>query len=161
MKLTKLALIIFAVAVPLALAVNVCSAGSAVCVDKAWAGINPADDSGRVAYGSTVYIYWTGVQPSSSGDTVDVTVINPQGTTIAQWTDLSPEASGTKSFTADIRGTYAVVLDGNPTYKSYSTLVAASSIFVVPESAWGALMALATGLGAVTVFGVVKKKNNP
>ena len=54
--------ILFALAIPMALMVNVCSAGTAVSVNKVWAGVNPADEGGKVQFGSTVYVF-TGPVP--------------------------------------------------------------------------------------------------
>jgi hypothetical protein len=160
MKLESIIVIVFVLAltIPLAFAVDVCSAGTAASVNRAWAGINPADVSGQVSLGAAVNIYWSGVSASADGDTVDITVIDPQGTPAAYWTDVPPNASGTLQFTADKAGSYAVIFDGNPTYRQYSTIVACTSLFVVSEAALGSLTAVLSGIAAVCMVGTVKAR---
>ena len=134
-----------------------CFRWPASSLDTAWAGVNYNDHSGQVNVGATVYIYWTGVVPSDG--TVDVAVIQPDGTTLIQWQDLSPSASGTISFIASESGTYLITFNGEPSYHTYTDLIAATSVFVLPESVIGALAAMVSGFAAVCVFGVVKYKN--
>jgi hypothetical protein len=158
MKLYRVIIFILTIVVPLALMVNVCSASSAASVDKAWAGMNPNDDSGQVTQGSIVNIYWTGVVASADGNTVDIKVIDPNGNQVAFWTGLGPSASGTIHFEAAEYGTYGIIMEGHPTYYKYSTTVAASSVFALPETALGTLMALASGFAAFGVLGIAKTK---
>src|SRR5208283_4711707 len=114
-------------------------AGTASSLDAAWAGVNYDDHSGQVNVGATVYIYWIGVVPSDG--TVDVTVTQPDGNTLVQWQNLVPSASGTISFVASTPGTYLITFNGDPSYHVITDLIAATSIFVLPESVIGTLSA--------------------
>ncbi len=126
--------------------------GTASSVSKAWAGVNIADVSGVVTVGSTVYIYWEGVQPPSTG-TVYVTVYKPDGSMLGSWGPFTPSQSGIPSFVASLPGNYYIVLDGYPSYHLFTTFVAGISVFVLPESVFGTLAAIGAGFAA---FGTVK-----
>jgi hypothetical protein len=103
-QLVKTIIIILTLTISVAAITSIGYAGTAVSVNKAWAGINYDDDSGRVSLGSTVYIYWTGVVASSQGDTVDVTVINPDGNNITNWMSLTPADSAASHLCQTRRG---------------------------------------------------------
>jgi ABC-type antimicrobial peptide transport system permease subunit len=161
MKRIKTLLVIFSIAISVSLMAGVCSAGTAASVNKMWASTNYGDASSQVGLGSTVFIHWTGVVPSAFGDTVDVTVIDPYGNNMTNWQELEPSESGTISFVANTYGSYAVIFDGHPTYYTYTTIVAVTSFFVVPEGVLGTLMALVSGFVAVGIIGVVKIRRQP
>ncbi|MCW4025225.1 MAG: emp24/gp25L/p24 family protein [Candidatus Bathyarchaeota archaeon] len=156
----KIIIIILTFTISVAAITSIGYAGTAASVNKAWAGVNYYDDSGQVSLGSTVNIYWTGVVASSQGDTVDITVIDPDGNNITNWMDLTPTDSGNVSFVPDKTGSYAVIFDGHPTYYHFSTVVAVSSVFVLPESFLGTLLALSTGFTAIGVFRVWKTRKH-
>jgi hypothetical protein len=158
MNIKKIALIVFSMVVIVSLMVSVASASTpnATGVSNCWVGANINDHSGQVNLGTTVYIYWTGVTPA--GGTVSVTIITPSGSVLATYPSQLPSASGTISFIANAPGTYYVYLEGYPSYHIVTTVVAGASLFVLPESMLGTLMAIVSCAGAVVVFGVVKTK---
>jgi hypothetical protein len=153
----KVCLIIFTVAVLASLMIGVASAGTAASVSEAYVG-NSNGQVSQVSLGATVYIYWSGVTASSKGNTVDVTVINPDGTKLTEWYNLPPTSSGKISFVAGSPGNYYVELDGYPSYHLYTTFVASASLFVLSEGVLGTLITLVAGLAAFGLFGVVKTK---
>jgi hypothetical protein len=131
-------------------------AGSASSLGSQWVGKDYGDHSGQVDLNTTVYVYWTGITPSDG--TVDITIIKPDSEVLEQWLNLPPSASGTIDFVANMSGTYLIRFDGHPSYYVYTTLIAASSVFVLPESALGTLTALFSGVLAVAVFSLMKPK---
>ncbi len=153
----KVCLAILTMAVLASLMIGVASAGTAASVSEAYVG-NSNGQVSQVNLGATVYIYWNGVTASTKGNTVDVTVINPDGTELTQWDNLAPSASGTISFVASSPGNYYVMFDGYPSYHLYATVVAGASLFVLPEGVLGTLITLVAGLAAFGLFGVVKTK---
>lgn len=160
MKGKKAALILLSVVVIASLIISGVHAGSAAAVSRIYLGVDPNDHHGVVDLGATVYIYWDGVVPSDLGNTVDITVIKPDGSVLTHWYDRPPSASGALSFVANMLGTYLVILDGHPTYYMYSTVVASASIFVLPESILGTSVALVACFSAVGVLGVIKIKRS-
>jgi hypothetical protein len=158
MNIKKIALIVFSMAVILSLMVSVASAAApiATSVSCCWIGQNINDHSGQCPLNTQVYIYWNGVTPPSGA--VSVTIITPGGTVLATYLNEAPSASGTITFMANAAGTYYVFLNGYPTYHVVTTMVASGSLFVLPESVLGTLMAIVSCAGAVVVFGVVKTK---
>lgn len=133
-------------------------AGTATSVSQTWLGVNENDHSGLVVIGSTVYIFWGGVQPISPPGTVDITVIDPDGETVAQWTDQAPSQSGVNSFVPSETGTYMAIFEGYPSYHTFSLVVASASIFSAPESSLGSIMALGIGIAAFGAVALVKYK---
>jgi hypothetical protein len=105
--------------------------------------------------GDRVYLYWT---PTPSGGTVDLIVYGPDGSTLIDVPGLSASDSGTMaaSFVVSEPGLYEIDLFG--TKYSMNWEIYCGTIFVVPETAIGSLMALLVGFGAIAAFKVVKTK---
>jgi hypothetical protein len=80
------------------------------------------------------------------------------GDTVAYWQNLTPSASGTIFFVPDQTGTYLVTFDGDPTYHIFTTLIAATSVYVLPECVLGTLSAVACGFVAVGVYSLKAKR---
>lgn len=160
MNSKAVALIMVSVILTVLPTINIASAGTAASVSTVHMGADFDDYSGVVYVGTTVYIYWDGVNPSSEGDTVDITVIKPDGSILTSWLDLPPSASGTISFVANEEGTYGAFLYGFPTYHEYTTIIASTSIHVLPESVLGTSIAIIAGLAAVGTLGIVKAKRS-
>jgi len=104
-----------------------------------------------------ITIYWVS-DPSGPVD-LRVTYFDPNDLTqpeveIQTWSNVAPTARGTYSFLADKIGTYRIHYDG--VIKD----IGVSSIFVVPESALGTLMALGVGFAVLGSFGLAKHKKN-
>lgn len=133
--------------------------GTAGSVSSAWAGQNPTDYTGVVPLGSTVHIYWTGVQNPTTG-TVVITVIDPNGAFVTNFAGHAwgPSDSGTPSFTASMVGNYYIVFDGWPSYHLFTTVVAGISVFVVPESVFGTLAAVGAGFAAFATVNIYRKR---
>jgi hypothetical protein len=131
------------------------TAGSLTNVDTQTAPGGAGVSQDTFSLGSTVYIYWGASSPV--GGTVDVTVYDPAGAQLVQWLNQAPGASGTLSFVVNQPGYYDIAYNG--TRLLTSRTIASVSIFVLPESALGTLIALAAGLAAVGTFKIVKGKS--
>lgn len=152
-KKLSLAILSLAVLASIACIASV-SAGTATGVSNCWVGVTESDHSGQVPLNTWVYVYFDGVSPT--GASVDVTVCDPAGNTILTQADVT--TSGDVTFKAEIPGTYCVSLNGYPSYHDETTFVAGASLIVLPEGILGTLLGVVSAVGAVAVFGVVKKR---
>ena len=153
----KIALLVVIVAVLSTLAIGVAYAGTAnsILVYTSYVQ-NPSSMTQltpQFALGQTVYIGWF----TGNGGTVDISVTGPNGpvalTLPAGYstpTNLPTTESFQVYFTPTTVGQYTVTVNGAPLVVNVSTL------FVLPEYAWGALGMLVAGFGAFACFGFVK-----
>jgi hypothetical protein len=156
--ITALCLLITAMSTSLAWAANPpqIAGGTAQGVSNCWAGVNTWDHSGNVAMGSTVHVYWNGTYPLNG--TVMVSIYNPSGTLVASFGPLAESSSGIPTFVANASGSWYARLDGNPTYHVVTTFVASASVFVLPESVFGAIAAIGAGVAAIGTVSIYRKR---
>jgi hypothetical protein len=102
--------------------------------------------------GSRVYIYWGSVIPY--GSTVDIKVYGPDGSLVTQWLNQPISASGTAALSFEVNrpGYYDITFNGQ------RITVWGISVFVLPESALGTLIAIVAGVAAVGTFKIVQQK---
>ncbi len=132
------------------------TAGTVTGIDTRTAPYGGGISTSTYVLGSTVYIYWSAVYPNQT--TVDITVIGPDGSLVAQWLNQHQSASGTSvlSFNVTQRDYYDIVFSGQR--NSVSRQIAGVSLYVLPESALGTLLSIVAGAAAVGTFTIVKRK---
>jgi hypothetical protein len=136
--------------------VSAATAGAISNVDTRTASGGGGISTNVYSIGSTVYIYWANIIPSDG--TVDLAVYGPDGSLVAQWFNLAPEASGTEavSFSVTQTGYYDIKFNGER--DSVSLSVASVSLLVTPESSWGTVMAVIACAGAFGIFKIRKNR---
>lgn len=130
------------------------TAGAVTGLDTRTAPNGGGISTSTYTLGSHVYIYWASVVPS--GSTVDITVYGPSGSVVAQWLDqpLSASGSAALSFVVNYPGYYDIMFNGQ------RITVWGVSVFVLPESALGTMIAIFAGVAAVGTFKFIKR-NKP
>jgi hypothetical protein len=118
--------------------------------------------------GTNLWVFWFQASikdPTGANTIVEIKVIAPDGTVIRDVSNLKPSDSGTSQL--EFTTSQATTADGDPYYvvvygaynKVLSTnAIASQTLLVLPESVLGTALAMATGLAAVGVFGVVKTR---
>jgi hypothetical protein len=130
--------------------------GTAQSVSNCWVGVNIGDHSGNVPLNSVVHVYWNGTVPSDG--TVMISVYNPSGAMVTSFGPLAESSSGVPTFVANVTGSWYVQLDGYPTYHAQTYFVAGASVFVLPESVFGAIAAIGAGVAAIGTVSIYRKR---
>ena len=145
---------VLAIAVALALTINVAYAGAAKAIT---ASIACTDSLGNpvASYLTTDNVYVKVLIALPAGSTMDLEIRN-----IATNTVVGPVITGALVNSINNFGTYA---PGN--YRVYAnhlpvgSFIAAATFFVVPESMLGTLTATVAGFAAFATIGIVKRKH--
>jgi len=100
--------------------------------------------------GEPVFIHWY-CYPDDG--TVNITITNSAGNWIADvgHTEMS-QSESPQQWVPETPGDYRVLLNGQ-----FSIAIGVASVFVVPESALGTVMATVVGFGAFGVVSIVKR----
>jgi hypothetical protein len=101
--------------------------------------------------GDVVYVWWDSYP---IGSTVDITVTPPGGSYVTPivFTGVRATVDAPVSFTASSPGVWTVSCTGADTLS-----ISVSTLFVIPESVLGTLIALAAGFAGVAVVTLVKR----
>ena len=142
---------VLAIAVVLALTINVAYAGTAktgsiACTDAAG---NPV-----ASYLSTDTVYVQVLVALPAGSTVDLEIRDSTNTVVGPTVTGALEGS-INAFTTYAPGTYKVYANKLP----IGSFVAVATFFVVPESMLGTLTATVAGFAAFATIGIVKRKH--
>ena len=116
-----------------------------------WTTNNLGDPKSQFNQGETVYIYWN---PAPPGSVVDIKVVDSSDVVVAGPWLAQPVGNAPLSFVPPGPGMYRVLVNGQPAWT-----IAVATLFVVPESILGTLMATFAGFAAFVTIGVVKSKN--
>jgi hypothetical protein len=106
------------------------------------------------AVGETVYVHWT---VGADGGTVNIIITDNAFTTIAILGTTVSVGAQPLTWTPSTPGTYYVMVQG-ATNQVYP--IAVSSLFVVPESLLGTLMAITAGFAAFGTITAVGRKRS-
>lgn len=112
-------------------------------------------DVTQCSVGTQLWVFWT---QSPNPSTVEVKIVGPNGVTVYDASGLAASASGTIKFTLSQSGTYYVIVIGAENVILGSDVIASATVFVLPESALGALAATTAAFGALGVFTLRKRK---
>jgi uncharacterized repeat protein (TIGR01451 family) len=116
-----------------------------------WTTNNLGDSKSQFNLGETVFIYWN---PAPLGSVVDIKVVDSTNTVIAGPWLSQPVSNAPLSFVPPGPGVYSVLVNGQPAWT-----IAVATLFVVPESILGTLMATVAGFAAFATLGIVKRKH--
>lgn len=151
MRKTPIVISLILVITCFALATSLVQAGTATTA-SVWTEDSAGNKVNFFNPGQTVYIYWN-VGPSDG--TVDIYIVNTAGATIVTiGTNLGPGAQP-QTWTPTAPGYYYVVAKGAV---EYYYPIAVASIFILPESAFGTIMATTAGFAAFGTIAIVKRK---
>ena len=141
----------------LALSVSLVHAAGTAQVASVWAEDGLGNKLNVFNPGDTVTIKWHATYTDGTTDalcTVDIRIVNTAGVTVATPVTGGACPDGTTTWTA-VAGYYYIVCDGAV---SYVYPIAVASIFILPESALGTLMATGAGFAAFGTIGAIKLK---
>jgi hypothetical protein len=165
MNVKKIILLTLSIVMLASLTVAVASAGTAISVGHIWADSQLNDPTAQhsisQAYvGQTVYVYWNTVLPPSGTVDINVYVFDANWqlvSTIPVGTGFVPTDSGTTPASFVVPnvpgGICQITLNG----MIQIIPIASVTIFVLPESAFGALAAIGAGFAAFGSLVVAKK----
>jgi hypothetical protein len=108
--------------------------------------------------GQIVWIWFNAID-SVPNPSVDIKIVDPAGNLVYQPANWIGYIGGQPlQWTPQTPGYYYIVINGAGFSGIYP--IAVASVFVLPESAIGTLMAIAAGLAAVGTFRIVRSKKN-
>ncbi len=111
----------------------------------------------QVGLGTTCTVVWTSVTPPTG--TFTILIIAPDGTTTTL-ADQPISQSGVISFVTNQVGWWTVEFIGVTNPVTHMDIYATPQVFVLPESAIGALAAFGAGLAAFGIFKLKRPKTN-
>jgi hypothetical protein len=135
-----------AVCLIVAAGISLAIAGTALSA-SVWAEDSTNTPRNEYSVGETMYINWN---ENPVGSTVDITVTDSAHNPLQTWLNQDPTKKLTLSYTFPAPGYYFIETAGAQPF-----LIAVATIFVIPESVLGTLLAVAVGFAA---FGIVRMK---
>ncbi|MDR0797200.1 MAG: hypothetical protein LBE70_00555 [Nitrososphaerota archaeon] len=154
MNLKKLLVPIVCVMIAMSL-VGLSSTASATDAGYVWC---TSDRSGSVPImkanvNEVIYIHWDHLE---LGNPVDIMVVGPNNDDVKpfiEWSAATDAQRGALAFIPDTPGEWYIIVNDVQTY----SVIAECTVFVVPESTIGSLMALSAGFAAFGAVAIVKK----
>lgn len=151
----KASIVVMLCVLALAFSVNLVHAANAntasVCATSDAAGNTKANFWSTP---STIYIWWTAQQADGTPGTVDIEIQDSAGNTVVGPILNQPMGAQPIIWNAPV-GYYYLVVKGSAGVASYKYPIAVASVFIIPESLLGTLMATVAGFAA---FGAIRLK---
>jgi hypothetical protein len=141
----------------LALSISLVNAAGTAEVASVWAEDGSGNKLNVFNPGDTVTIKWHATYKDGTTDaacTVDIKIVKTDGSTLVTLVTGGATPDGSTTWTA-VAGYYYIVCEGAV---SYVYPIAVASIFILPESALGTLMATTAGFAAFGTIAIVKRK---
>jgi hypothetical protein len=138
----------------LALSISLVNAAGTAEVASVWAEDGSGNKLNVFNPGDTVTIKWHATLQDGTAGTVDIKIVKTDGSTLVTLVTGGAGPDGSTTWTA-VAGYYYIVCEGAV---SYVYPIAVASIFILPESALGTLMATTAGFAAFGTIAIVKRK---